>query len=78
MLRKVLLVLLFSIGYFSCVIAQAITKEELEHSDIYFLKNSGESVTVKDSADFIRIISAPDTEVRNAVIVRDFFMIGKR
>ena len=32
---------------------------------------------MKDSADYIRIISAPDTEVRNAYVVRDFYLNGK-
>jgi len=77
MIRKILFTLLLSIGYNSFANAQALTKEELDHSDIYFLKNSGESVMRKDSADFIRIISAPDTEVRNAYVVRDFYISGK-
>jgi len=77
MIRKILFILSISMGYYSIANAQALTKEELDHSDIYFLKKSGESVTVKDSADYIRVISAPDTEVRNAYVVRDFYLNGK-
>ena len=34
---------------------------------IYYFKNSGETVPVKDSADFYRVILPPDTNVQNGL-----------
>ncbi|MGZ3778580.1 MAG: TonB family protein [Mucilaginibacter sp.] len=77
MIKKILFILSISVGYYSVANAQVLTKEELDHSVIYFLKNSGEFVSVRDSADFIRIISPPDSSDLSAYVVRDFYMTGK-
>jgi hypothetical protein len=33
-----------------------------QRQNVYFLKNSGAEVKVRDSADFIRIVSEPDSD----------------
>lgn len=76
MLKKTTFILFVCIGYSICGKAQSNT-ELLKKSDIYFLKNSGESVDTKDSADFIRVISPPDSADLNLFVVSDFYLNGK-
>src|SRR5579862_5648453 len=49
----------------------------LMQSDVFYLKNSGEVVSTKDSAGYIRVISPPDSSNLNLYIVRDFFTNGR-
>ncbi len=45
---------------------------------IYYFKNSGETVPVKDSADFYRVILPPDTNVQNGLFrIYDHYPNGK-
>ncbi|HXH99703.1 MAG TPA: TonB family protein [Sphingobacteriaceae bacterium] len=50
---KYILIMLFSLPLINTVNAQ--------NRNIYFLKNNGKLVSIKDSADFIRIIQEPDS-----------------
>lgn len=43
------------------LISMAVTNATAQKRNIYYLKNSGEEVKLKDSADFIRIIQEPDS-----------------
>ena len=45
--------------------------------NIYFLKNNGKKVAVKDSADYIRVIQEPDSGETNFVL-REFYTNEKR
>lgn len=77
MVKRILLGLLSFTIWCNYALSQSMDAEVLKHSDIYFLKNSGESVTLRDSADFIRVISPPDSVYKNAFVVRDFYKNGK-
>lgn len=47
-----------------------------QKQNVYFMKNNGKQVTIKDSADYIRIVSEPDsgTVLYN---VKEYFTSGK-
>lgn len=45
--------------------------------NVYYLKNNGKEVNLKDSADFIRIIQEPDSGETN-FILQEFYANGKR
>lgn len=67
-MRKTLLFSILSILFFTCVFAQK--------QNVYFLKNDGKRVSTKDSADYVRIVSEPDsgTVLYN---VKEFYANGK-
>ncbi len=76
MLKKAAIILLVCIGSYTCALAQS-NADLLKKSDIYYLKNSGQLVDQKDSADYIRVISPPDSTDLNLFVVRDFYLNGK-
>lgn len=46
-----------------------------QKQNVYYLKNNGQQVTVKDSADFIRIIREPDSTSKHYVLI-EYYMNG--
>ncbi len=75
MVRKAFIFILF-VGYCASAFAQSNT-ELLKKSSVYYLKNSGQPVDLKDSADYIRVISPPDSTDPDLFIVSDFYLSGK-
>ncbi|MFB9844872.1 energy transducer TonB [Mucilaginibacter ginsenosidivorans] len=49
----------------------------LRKSIVYYFKNDGRLVAEKDSADYIRVLSPPDSEEPNFFNIHDFYMNGK-
>ena len=76
MIKKLLLGL-FLLGRCLSVSAQNNAQELLKQSDIYYFNKSGQIVDIKDSADYIRVISPPDSTDLNLFVVRDFYLNGK-
>ncbi|MFI5163200.1 MAG: TonB family protein [Sphingobacteriales bacterium] len=75
MIKKAFIFIL-SIGYCACTFAQG-NADFFKKSYIYYLKNTGQLVAQKDSADYIRVISPPDSTDLNLFVVRDFYPDGK-
>jgi len=76
MYKKIAFILFVCVSYSLYGKAQSNT-ELLKKSNVYYLKNSGQIVDLKDSADFIRVISPPDSIDLNLFIVSDFYLNGK-
>lgn len=68
-MKRIFFLVVISIG---CITANAQRKQ-----NVYYLKNSGKVVTVKDSADYVRVIQEPDSGDTN-FILREFFSNDKR
>ena len=64
---------LFSVLPFLLVFSQVSAQRQ----NVYFIKNSGEHVDVKDSADYIRIVSEPDSG-STLYNVKEYYKNGKR
>lgn len=60
------------LSFLFCLIAHAQKKQ-----NVYFLKKNGTEVTLKDSADYIRIIEEPDSG-ENYFPIKEFYANGKR
>lgn len=69
MMKKISILLVF---LFVVVIANAQKKQ-----NVYYLKNNGQELFVKDSADFIRIIQEPDSGETNYVL-QEFYANGEK
>jgi len=54
----------------------AVNASAQKKQNIYFLKNSGKEVSVKDSADYIRVIEEPDPG-ETYFTIREFYPNGK-
>jgi TonB family protein len=67
---KKIILLVFLCIMFSKAYAQ-------KKQNIYFLKNNGKKVALKDSADYIRVIQEPDSG-ETAFILREFYINEKR
>jgi TonB family protein len=65
---KIPALFIFCLFCFTCVSAQK--------RNVYFLKNSGDEVSSRDSADYIRIISEPDSGANNFNLV-EYYKNGK-
>lgn len=65
------IILLFVLAFF-LLSARAQKKQ-----NVYYFKNDGKEVSVKDSADYIRIIQEPDSGETNFVF-HEFYVNGKR
>lgn len=60
---------------FSILCTLQIAKAQ-KKQNVYFLKNNGKEVDLKDSADFIRVIQEPDSGETN-FILQEFYANGK-
>ena len=69
MMKKISILLIF---LFVAVIANAQKKQ-----NVYYLKNNGQEVALKDSADFIRIVQEPDSGEKNYVL-QEFYTNGQK
>ncbi|MBS1502667.1 MAG: TonB family protein [Bacteroidetes bacterium] len=67
------LIILFS---WVSLYAQTNSTDLLKNATVYYLKNNGEFVDIKDSADYIRVIQ-PDTTEQFLYTVSDFYLTGK-
>jgi len=76
-MKKIVLALVIIIGFGLSASAQNNTQELLKQSAIYYFNKSGQIVVLKDSADYIRVISPPDSTDLNLFVVRDFYLNGK-
>jgi len=76
-MKKITFTLLVFIGFCLSVSAQNNAQELLKQSVIYYFNKSGQIVDVKDSADYIRFMSPPDSTDLNLFVVRDFYLNGK-
>ena len=68
-MKKVILLLVFA---FLLVHAQAQKKQ-----NVYYLKNNGKFVNIKDSADYVRVIQEPDSGEVNYNLL-EFYVDGKQ
>jgi len=69
MMKKISVLL---ISLFVAVIANAQKKQ-----NVYYLKENGKEVALKDSADFIRIVQEPDSGETNYVL-QEFYANGQK
>src|SRR5579863_9066566 len=76
-MKKIAFTLLIFIGFCLSASAQNNNQELLKQSVIYYFNKSGQIVDVKDSADYIRVISPPDSTDLNLFVVSDFYLNGK-
>lgn len=60
-----------------CLSAIVYTASAQKKQNVYFFKNNGKEVKVKDSADYIRVIQEPDSGEVNFV-VQEFYNNGTR
>src|SRR3569833_3200662 len=69
----------FFIALFAATSAfgQKVDSALLTQSDIYYFKSNGKLVSVRDSADYVRVISPPDSSDLKLFVVRDFYMNGR-
>ena len=77
MVTRPIIILLCGMSFCNLASSQNTNVDLIKKSNIYFLKNSGQLVDKKDSADYIRVISPPDSTDLNLYVVRDFYTDGK-
>jgi TonB family protein len=67
------------LSLFLSVVLLQTAKAENPDTSLFYLKNSGQEVTIKDSADFYRIILPPDTNIdKDLYRVCDYYLNGMR
>lgn len=68
-MKKLILFVFFSLILF--------IQAEAQKKNVYFIKNNGNYVNQRDSADFIRVVQEPDSGTK-LYIVKEFYTNGKR